>query len=160
MRRLALVLALVVGLSACASLPRIQPLPAEIEAVDAHLTAATGNLQQLLTMSARVANAVSLIEDEAAKGGVVPPAADAAFDRAMVAYADASDAASKGLVSGARKTWPELRALVEPVLARGQALIDAAGQLGAIKGRVTNLLAQLRDLLSAAVGEFMFGGDR
>ncbi len=157
-----IVLALLVGLGSagCASVPRIAPLPAEVAAVDRNLVAAVGNLQQLLTMAAEVADTVSRIEDEAARGGVVPAAADAAFDQAMVAYAKASTAASAGLVSGAATTWPALRGLVEPVLARAQGLIDTAGQIGAIRGRVSGFLAQLRDLLSAAVGEFMFGGAR
>lgn len=149
-----------VTLAGCASLPRIQPLPAQVEATDRNVLAVTGNLQQLLTMTARVVDTISRIEDDAARGGVVPVEADAAFDRAMLAYVDASDAASKGLTGGGLKTWPELKALVEPVLARGQALMDAASQLGAIKSRLTSFLTQFRDLLSAAAGEFLFGGAR
>lgn len=149
-----------VTLAGCASLPRIQPLPAEVEHADRDIKAVTGNLLQLLTMSAAVMNTVSKLEDEAARSGLVPTAADAKFDAAMVAYADASDAAVKGLTSGALKTWPQLRSAVEPILARGQTLIDTAAQIGAIKTKATSFLAQLRDLLSAAVGEFMFGGAR
>lgn len=160
MRGLILALSLV-SISGCAgSLPRIQPLPAQVEAADTQVLAVTGNLQQLLTMAARVTDTVSRIEDEAARGGVVPVEADAAFDRAMLAYANASQAASDGLVAGGTKTWPQLKALVEPVLARGQALIDTAQSIGAIKTRVMNWLVQLRDLLSAAAGQFLFGGAR
>lgn len=149
-----------VTLAGCASVPRIQPLPAEVAQADQHVTAVTGNLLQLLTMSAAVVNSVSKLEDEAARSGLVPAEVDAQFDAAMVAYADASDAAAKGLASGALKTWPQLRAAVEPVLARGQSLIDTAAQIGAIKTRASSFLTQLRDLLSAAAGEFMFGGGR
>lgn len=157
---IALIVALAFSPGCGASLPRIQPLPAHVEAVDANLTAATGNLQQLLTMAARAVDTVSKIEDEAARGGVIPTDVDAAFDKAMVAYANASDAASKGLTSGTLKTWPQLRALIEPVLAQGQQVIDVATNIGAIKSRVSSFLATLRDVLSAAAGEFLFGGAR
>ncbi|MEO8484173.1 MAG: hypothetical protein ABI634_18320 [Acidobacteriota bacterium] len=150
-------------LSGCASIPRIAELPVQVEHADRDVKAVTGNLVQLLTMAAQVTNTVSKIEDEASKGGVIPAAADADFDRAMVAYANASDAAANGLVSGATKTWPELRALVQPVLERGQALIDAASKLGAIKSKVHDFLGQLGNVLSAAAGVFLnnlgaFGG--
>lgn len=159
---LALALAVTVG---CGSLPKIPALPDQVPAVaDSQVITVAGNLQQLLTMSARVVNTVSLIEDEAARNGAIPAAADAKFDAAMVAYTRASDAASNGLASGALKTWPELKALVEPVLQRGQVLIDTANSLGAIQSRVRGFLLQLRDLLGAAAGEFLagqnFGGGR
>ena len=149
---LALTLALSVG---CASMPRVQPLPDRVEMATDHVVAVTGNLQQLLTMAAQVVEHVSRIEDAAARSGAIPQAVDAQFDAAMLAYADVSQRASDALVSGALKTWPELRALVEPVLARGQALIEATADIGAIRTRVQAFLVQLRDLLSAAAGEFL-----
>lgn len=141
----------------CASLPRIAPLPAQVEAADQNVKAVTGNLQQLLTMAAGVVDSVSRIEDAASKGGVVPAAADAKFDAAMLAYVDASSKASNALVSGGLTTWPQLRALVEPVLARGQQLIDTAGQIGAIKSKVKSFLVQLANVLSVVAGEFIGG---
>lgn len=150
-------------LSGCASVPRITPLPVEVATADKDVKAVTGNLLQLLTMAAQVTNTVSKIEDDASKGGIVPAAADADFDRAMVAYANASDKAAAGLTSGATKTWPELRALVQPVLDRGQALIDQASKIGAIKTKAHDFLVQLGNVLSAAAGVFLnnlgaFGG--
>lgn len=160
MRKLLLALALSATVTGCASLPRIAPLPEQVVEADANVQAVTGNLMQLITMAGRAVNSVSIIEDEAAKAGAVPASADAAFDAAMRAYADASDAAAKGLVSGALKTYPELKAAVEPVLQRGQMLIDMASDIGAIKSRASSFLAALRDILSAAAGEFLFGGGR
>lgn len=157
---LGLVLAVSLFSVSCASIPRVQPLPEHVEMADAQVLAVTGNLQQLLTLAAKVVDDVSRIEEAAAKSGAIPPSVDAQFDAAMLAYAAASQRASDALVSGGLKTWPELRALVEPVLARGQALIDMASDIGAIKTRVQAFLIQLRDLLSAAAGEFLVGGAR
>lgn len=153
-------LSAVLAFGGCAHLPRIPNLPEHVEAADQNLKAATGNLQQLLTMAAQAMDKVSRIEDEAARGGVVPASMDARFDVAMLAYARASQAASDGLVSGTIDSWPKLRALVDPVLARGQALIDMASDIGAIRSRVMDFLTQFRDILSAAAGEFLFGGGR
>lgn len=141
----------------CASVPRVQPLPEHVEMADQHVRTVTGNLQQLLTLAARVVDDVSQIEDAAARSGAIPPAVDAQFDAAMRAYVAASQRASDALVSGALTTWPELKSLVEPVLTRGQALIDVAFDIGAIRTRVQAFLFQLRDLLSAAAGEFLMG---
>ena len=116
----ALIVAGVVA-SGCAAttLPRIQPLPTEIAAVERDMTAVRGNLLQLLTMTARTAVVLSRLEDEAATSGSIPPAADAAFDKAMVAYADASSRAAKVLSSGAARTYAELVAFMSrsPVVA-------------------------------------------
>lgn len=149
-----------VVLTGCASIPRIQPLPEHVAMADTQVRAVTGNLQQLLTLAAKVVDDVSRIEDAAATSGAIPASVDAQFDAAMLAYVAASERASHALVSGGLTTWPELRALVEPVLARGQALIDAASDIGAIRTRVQAFLVQLRDLLSAAAGEFLMGGAR
>ncbi len=148
-------------LAGCAgSLPRIQPLPSQVETADRDIKAVTGNLEQLLTMAARAANTVSKIEDEAARSGVIPTGADASFDQAMLKYVKASTTASNALTSGALTTWPQLKAVVDPVLAQGQALIDTASSLGAIKSKIRGFLEQLGNALSTAVGEYMFGGGR
>lgn len=156
------VVAICLALAGCAlgPAPRIAPLPAEVAGADANVLAVAGNLQQLLTMTARVVDAVSRIEDEAARNGVVPASADAAFDRAMLAYVEASLVASKGLVGGATKSWAELKALVQPVLVRGQMLIDTAYQIGAVRTKASAFLGQVRDLLSSAAREFAMGGTR
>lgn len=145
----------------CASLPRIPQLPAEVEtAADRDIVAVTGNLQQLLTMTSRAALTVSRIEDEAAKGDVIPDSVDAQFDRLATQFYTALKAASDRLVQGGLKSWPELRALVAPVLERGQQLIDFANSIGAIKSKVQGFLGYLRDNLSAIAGELVFGGAR
>lgn len=146
-----------VGIGCGGSLPSLPNLPtsADLATAEGNVLAATGNLQQLLTLAAELTNTVSKIEDTAARAGAVPPVADAAFDRAMLAYAEASSAATAKLQTGSVKTWPELRALVEPVLARGQALIETARQLGTIRGRLENWLTTLRDTFMEIVGQFI-----
>lgn len=161
-RRFTVVLAVTLALSGCVKpLPRIPQLPTNVETTaDRDIKAVTGNLQQLLTMTSRPALTVSRIEDEAAKGGAIPASADEQFDRAATAFYTALKAASDRLVAGGLETWPELRALVAPVLEHGQRFIDLANSMGAIRSRVQTFLAQLRDTLSAAAGEFAFGGAR
>lgn len=146
-------------LSACAgTMPRIQPLPSEVAVADQHVAAVVGNLQQLLTMTAAVADTVSQIEDDASKAGAIPPAADAVFDKAALAYADASARASRALVTGGGKTWPELKALVQPVLERGQVLIDTAWNIKAVKSKAAGFLRALRDGLMELVGQVILAG--
>lgn len=148
-----------VTLSGCAgTMPRIQPLPAEVAVADRHVSAVVGNLQQLLTMTSAVADTVSQIEDDASKAGAIPPAADAVFDKAAIAYADASSRASKALVTGGVKTWPELKALVQPVLERGQVLIDTAWNIKALKSKASGFLRALRDGLMELVGQVILAG--
>lgn len=158
------ILALLVGLAGapgCASLPRIPQLPAQVETVtDRDLTAVVGNLEQLLTLATRAALSVSRIEDEAARNGVISATADAKFDAAATAFYTAARTASDRLVHAGLSSWPEIRSLVAPVLERGQQLIDLASGIGAIKSKVAGFLAQLRDTLSAAAGELLFGGAR
>lgn len=143
----------------CASLPRIPQLPANVETTaDRDIVAVTGNLQQLLTMTSRAALTVSRIEDEAAKGQVIPASVDAQFDQLATQFYTALKAASDRLVQGGLKTWPELRAVVAPVLERGQQLVDFAQTIGAIKTKIQGFLGYLRDNLTAIAGEFLFGG--
>lgn len=144
-------------LSGCASLPRIPALPDQVPGIEAHIVTVSGNLQQLLALSSDLVNTVSKIEDAAAQNGAVPAELDAQFDAAMVAYADASDAASRGLNAGIVSSWPQMRALVEPVLIRGQALLDLAQEMGAIRSRVRTFLTQLRDVFMEMVGQFVIG---
>lgn len=154
-----LVLVVSIGLGACAgTMPRIEPLPAEVAVADQHVSAVVGNLQQLLTMTAAVSDTVSQIEDEASKAGAIPPAADAMFDRAALAYADASSRASRALVTGGVKTWPELKAIVSPVLERGQVLIDTAWNIRAVKSKAAGFLRALRDGLMELVGQVILAG--
>lgn len=157
--RLALIAAFLLVLSACAgTMPRIQPLPDEVAVADQHVAAVVGNLQQLLTMTAALADTVSQIEDEASKAGAIPPAADAVFDKAALDYADASARASRALVTGGGKTWPHLKALVQPVLERGQVLIDTAWNIKALKGKAAGFLRALRDGLMELVGQVILAG--
>ena len=124
------------------------------------MTAVRGNLLQLLTMTARTAVVLSRLEDEAATSGSIPPAADAAFDKAMVAYADASSRAAKVLSSGAARTYAELKALVDPVLTKGQLLVDTVNAMGSFRAKAKDFLTQFVTGLLNAWGEAQFGGSR
>lgn len=162
---LALVLGTGVVTAGCgATLPKIPNLPTavELDKVEGGLLAVTGNSLELLTMTADAANTVSKMEDKAAKAGAVPSAADATFDKAMVEYANVSDAARKKLVDGSLKTWPEIRAVLEPVLLKGQAVIDAANSLRGMPSRFKSWVAAMRDTLLEIAGQFLvaknFGG--
>lgn len=136
---------------------QLPSLPDQVPGIEAHITTVGGNLQQLLGLSSNLINTVSKIEDEAARNGAIPAELDAQFDAAMVAYANASDAASRGLNAGIVSSWPQLRALVEPVLKRGQELLGIAYDMGAIRGRVTTFLRSLRDVFMEMVGQFVVG---
>jgi hypothetical protein len=160
--RVVALLAVLAVASACVSpLPRIPQLPTNVEtATDRDIKAVVGNLQQLMTLLSRPALTISRIEDEAAKGGVIPASADAQFDHVASEFYTALKTASDRLVAGGLESWPELRALVAPVLEKGQQFVDLANNIGAIRTRIEGFLAQLRDTLSATAGEFLFGGAR
>lgn len=152
-------------LSGCATaIPRIAALPDQLDTVDANVKNVTAHLLTDILRADEVVDVVSRIEDAASKGGAVPAKADLVFDAAIRSYADLADKAVDGLKSGAVKTWPELKALVDPVLNAGNTLIATAQSIGAIKSQVTAWLIKLRDVLSAAAGEFLvsrnFGGAR
>lgn len=144
----------------CSSIPKIPQLPPVVEAADRHIEAVTGNLVQLLTLTAESVEVLSRIEHEASQRGAVPVQVDAKFDQLILEYAELSEKAVNGLTQGSLKTWPELRTLVEPVLAKGQEILDFAQNIGAIKDGAKALLIKIRDQLSAAAGEFLFGGHR
>lgn len=155
---IALILCLFV-IGACAKpIPRLAPLPASLSCVQDVLPCAA-KAAGILRSTAKLANTVSKIEDAASRDKIVPPSADAVFDRLMVAYADKSDAAMKAIVSGV-DTWAKLKALVDPVIVEVQRLIDMAQTLGAIKDQALSWLTAMKDVLGEALGEYAFGGAR
>ncbi len=162
-RALALVLALF-AFGCAGTLPKITTLPAQVAATDANVKNAAGNLLTIIVKADAVVDTVSKIEDQASTGGVVPANADAIFDTAIRGYVTAANTAVTAIKNGAVNSWPQLKALVDPVLSSAQRLINVAQDIGAIKSKVKAWLAQLRDGLSTAAGEFLiaknFGGGR
>ncbi len=164
------VVGLLVGLLAvggCASRLTIPDLPSveAVEMTEAKVKAATGNSIELLTKLAEVVNAVGKIEHEAATVGAIPANIDKQFDRVIVEYGAYSTNAVRVLKTGAVQTWPEMRALLEPVRAKGQMVIDIVNSIGVVKTKAQELLGRLTNLLGELIGQFLvkehnFGGAR
>lgn len=150
-RTLALIAALVLMVG-CGGrpLPQLPDVPAQVEVVDQDVHAGAAKALGILLAAARLANTISQIEDQAAREGAIPAPVDAGFDRAMVAYANASDVAVSRIQSGV-STWAELRAHVAPVLDRVEALTALAQQAGVIRDRVGSWLSTLRDIVMELV---------
>jgi hypothetical protein len=131
----------------CGKTPPITSVPAVVAGADQDVKAGAAKALGILISAAKVANQVSLIETEASRTGVVPTAADAAFDKAMVAYTRASDSAAARITEGV-SSWAQLKALVDPVLIEVNNLISTAQSLGAIRDRLAGLLAALKDVFT------------
>lgn len=143
-----LILALLLGGSACGG--KIEPIttvPAVVAGADQDVKAGAAKALGILISAAKVANRVSIIEDEAARTGVVPQAADAAFDKAMVRYANVSDAAVARISQGV-SSWAQLKALTDPVLVEVNNLVTAVQSLGATRDRLRDLLDALKDIFT------------
>ena len=144
---LACALALSVSVVGCGGQAvSIPELPQQIDAVDQDVKAGAAKALGILVSAARLANRISLMEDEAARAGAIPAEADAVFDKGMVAYANASDAAVARIAAGVT-TWAELRAHVEPVLDQVNQLAAMAQQVGVIRSQVGAWLMALRDIV-------------
>jgi len=147
-----MVLALALGgsllLAGCASreLPDLPDVPAQVTAVDQDVRAGAAKALGILSAASRLADRISQIEDQAAREGAIPPAADLAFDRAMVGYANASDATVSRVMAGVT-SWADLKAHLDPVIARVGDLAQLAQQIGVIRDRVGIWLDTLKDIV-------------
>lgn len=138
--------------AACAGrqLPQIPDVPAAVAASDQDVKAGAAKAAGILLSAAKLANTISQIEDQAAREGAIPPAVDQGFDRAMVRYADASDAAMARIQAGVT-SWDQLRSHIDPVIRQVTSLAALAEQAGAIRDRVGSWLTALKDIVLGLV---------
>lgn len=145
------------------TVPDLPDLPPVVEGVEQDVYAASAKALGVLTSAARLVDAISRVEDQAARQGLIPANADAVFDSLIVQYADASDAAVSRILAGV-STWAELRAVVQPVIDRVDALKRYAEQVGVIRQQIGEWIDALRRIvtggLSEAIGAAAFGGTR
>ena len=145
------------------TVPDLPDLPPVVDGVEQDVYAAGAKALGVLTAAAALVDTISSVEDRAAREGAIPAEADAVFDRAILAYLDASDAAASRILAGV-STWDELRAHLQPVIDRVNDLARLADQVGVIRSRVGEWLRALRDIvvggLSEGLGGAIFGGAR
>lgn len=145
------------------TVPDLPDLPPVVDGVEQDVYAAGAKALGVLTAAARLVDAISRVEDQAARQGLIPANADAVFDSLIVQYADASDAAVSRILAGV-STWAELRAVVQPVIDRVDALKRYAEQVGVIRQQIGEWIDALRRIvtggLSEAIGAAAFGGTR
>lgn len=145
------------------TVPDLPDLPPVVDGVEQDVYAAGAKALGVLTSAARLVDAISRVEDQAARQGLIPANADAVFDSLIVQYADASDAAVSRILAGV-STWAELRAVVQPVIDRVDALKRYAEQVGVIRQQIGEWIDALRRIvtggLSEAIGAAAFGGTR
>lgn len=162
-RQLLALLACAAALAGCgARTPPIAQVPAIVQDADADLKAAAVKALRIVVAADRVADTLSLIEDQASKEGVVPAPADHTFDTLIVAYADASDAAVAKLGAGIA-SWDAAKAVLDPVLARANQLVDLVKSMGQAKSFLGSIVDALKALAVEALnawGEYAFGGSR
>lgn len=145
------------GLGCGLKIARITPLPAEVAMVDANITTVLANSAELIVKADRFVLPITSMEAESVKRGDISASVDATFDAIVGVYLKAADFAIAQMKAGA-KTWPQLKALVQPVLDAGQRVIDFTNSIGAIKTRAQSWLVAFRDALANLAGEFLMGG--
>lgn len=138
------------------SAQRIEAVPAVVANADQDVRAAAAKALGILTSTAKFVNGLSKAETAASLEPGFPATADAAFDRAMREYTDASDAAVKRIVAGV-SSWSDLKAILDPVIARANGIAALGDQFSVIRSRFGEWLASLRDAVidlavSAATG--------
>lgn len=130
--------------------------PAVVEGIDQNLQLAKIKGLQLLVDAAKVANRISIIEDEAARSGVIPANVDMQFDAAMLAFVRAMRSAEIRL-NAADATWDDIREHLSPLLIQLDRLM---GIVDGLKSGTTGLKAwvtTLREIVAEGFYEILNG---
>lgn len=146
-------LVICLSLSACGPrVPDIPSVPAAVESGAASaedvLKASASKGMGILIAASKVANRLSMMEDEAARNNVIPVPADAAFDKAMLAYVAAVTRASSAIERGVL-TWDELRGHLNPVLDAVRALSSLVQSLTGIRDQAVQWGETLREIVTS-----------
>lgn len=133
MRTLSLVLCLSAALTfwACgAKVPPVQPLPAASPVIEADVKAFSVHGLRLVNLIIDIADEASRIEVTFRDAGVVPAAAQTRIDAGFRAFTAKMRPVVTAIETGAIKSWPELKAKLDPVLVDLQSIIDAVKGAG------------------------------
>jgi hypothetical protein len=148
----ALVLAL--SLSACgAKVPPIPPTPAQVEQADASVKAGAIKALGILESAGAVANRASRIEEQFYKDGVIPADLHKKIQGYFQQAGLAAVIAINTIEAGAVETWAQLKALVDPVLASVNSLVDLVKEAASsVKSSLGPLVESLVDIVRGLVG--------
>lgn len=151
MKKAALVAVILAGSLAMGCGGRLATIPAVPEIVpnvEQDVRAGAIKALGILEASGVVAEKASAVVSEAAASGAVPASAQGPIRAGFRALADTADAAISTIETGAVTDWAELRALIDPVLANVQRLIDTVQTLGPdVKDRVIAFLQAAYDII-------------
>lgn len=134
-----------------AKVPPVQPLPAATAVVEQDVRAFAVHALQIMDLAATVANDASRIEIDFRDRGLVPAGVQSRIDTGFRAFTAKMRVAKDAITSGAVRTWPDIKAQLDPVLADLQSIIDATKAAGpSVWQRVGKGLVTALQLLLAA----------
>lgn len=137
--------------SGCAKpIANVPAAPAVVLNAEQDVKAGAAKALGVLLSASKVARTLGQIESLAVADGVVPASVDTTFDSIMVNYANASDRAVNGILTGV-ESWDRLKALVDPVIAEVNRLIDVVNSLGALKSKAGEWAQALKDIVLDAI---------
>jgi len=105
-------------------LASVPPLPAVVEKVDQDVKAGAVKALGILGASGQVLDRISAIEAELFASGSIPPAVHAQITSALNRVASAGLTAIGKIESGAVVQWADLKAVVDPVVASINPLVE------------------------------------
>jgi hypothetical protein len=153
-RYLAVVLSLALFVGACGKNPPQLPasVPAAIVVTDANINQAVVGSLRVMKAAGEVLETASKMESDSFVSGGVPADVHAKLRAGFQAAAKVSLSAIDKLESGAVKTWPELKAEIDKVLAAINPLAQAVFEAGG--GVRDRILAYIR-LVSESVSTLL-----
>lgn len=155
---LILSLVMLAGVGCGGTVPQLPDVPAAVEGAEQGVYDGANKALAVLNAALELVDTISLVEDQEARSGNIPPEADVVFDRAIVAYLDAQDTAREAIVQGVQ-TWDELRAHLQPVIDRVNDLTLLADQVGVIRSRFKEWIDALaRIVMGSLTGSPVYGG--
>lgn len=149
----AVLLATVVSLPACGKpLPKLPTTPIAVAVTSADNAVREGGLTALgyLKATGKVAVRAQRMEIGLANDGLVPAALHQQIQTGFRDMATFVLAAITQIEKGVVTTWASMRALIDPALAKVQALIDVIDRAGAGLARVKEFVLSIWDMLTDA----------
>lgn len=131
-------------------------VPAVVEGAEQNIYAGAGKALAFIVSADELVNAISKVEDIAARQGAVPVAADAAFDKAILEYVRVSDTAVRRIEAGVN-SWAELKRVVDPVIAAANHLVSVGTQIVGLQDRLGAFWDALKNIASEALGQLFIG---
>lgn len=138
--------------------PPITAVPAAVNAADQNVHAASIKVLGIIEGAGHVADRASQIEQALYVDGVVPDALHQSISAAFRGLATDALKAIDAIEAGTTDTWPALKAQVDPLLARVQALIDTVQQLGDKAGAFRTWVDALKEVVIETLGHLMLQG--